>query len=142
MFIILIRRIVFLNHFNVVASELLLKVWIYGRKSLLLQHKFETGNNIDDMNTMTLNREASTYWEQLKNASQQVKLELISMLSASLVTPQNEAQAADGSEKLHITQEDLELTPFVSTLGQSIKQLPEDFDYDKAKQEYLMQKYG
>lgn len=70
------------------------------------------------MNTMTLNREASTYWEQVKNASQQVKLEP------------------------RITREDLEITPFVSTLGQGIKPLPEDFDYDKAKQEYLMQKYG
>ena len=67
---------------------------------------------------MTLNREASTYWEQVKNASQQVKLEP------------------------RITREDLEITPFVSTLGQGIKPLPEDFDYDKAKQEYLMQKYG
>ncbi len=36
----------------------------------------------------------------------------------------------------------LKITPFVSTLGQGIKPLPEDFDYDKAKQEYLMQKYG
>ena len=70
------------------------------------------------MNTMTFNREASTYWEQVKNASQQVKLEP------------------------RITREDLEITPFVSTLGQGIKPLPEDFDYDKAKQEYLMQKYG
>lgn len=94
------------------------------------------------MNTMTLNREASTYWEQVKNASQQVKLTLISMLSASLVTPQDEAVAADSSEKLHITREDLEITPFVSTLGQGIKPLPEDFEYEKAKQEYLMQKYG
>lgn len=67
---------------------------------------------------MTLNCEASTYWEQVKNASQQVKLEP------------------------RITREDLEITPFVSTLGQGIKPLPEDFDYDKAKQEYLMQKYG
>lgn len=94
------------------------------------------------MNTMTLNREASTYWEQVKNASQQVKLELISMLSASLVTPQNEAQDTGKNEKPRITREDLEITPFVSTLGQGIKPLPEDFDYDKAKQEYLMQKYG
>ena len=52
---------------------------------------------------MTLNREASNYWEQVKNASQQVKLTLISMLSASLVTPQNEAVAADSSEKLQTT---------------------------------------
>lgn len=94
------------------------------------------------MATMTLNREVSTYWEQVKDASQQVKLTLISMLSASLVTPQNEAQTADSSEKLRITQEDLEITPFVSTLGQGIKPLPEDFYYDKAKQEYLTQKYG
>jgi hypothetical protein len=94
------------------------------------------------MATISLNREASTYWEQVKGASQQVKLTLISMLSASLVTPQDEAQAADSSEKLHITPEDLEITPFVSTLGQGIKPLPDDFDYDKAKQEYLMQKYG
>ena len=94
------------------------------------------------MATMTLNREVSTYWEQVKDASQQVKLTFISMLSASLVTPQNEAQTADSSEKLRITQEDLEITPFVSTLGQGIKPLPEDFDYDKAKQEYLTQKYG
>ena len=85
------------------------------------------------MNTMTINREASTYWEQVKNASQQVKLTLISMLSASLVTPQNEAQATDNSEKLRISREDLEITPFVSTLGQGIKPLPEDFDYDKDK---------
>ena len=94
------------------------------------------------MNTMTLNRETSTYWEQIKNASQQVKLALISMLSASLVTPQNETKSADSSEKLHITREDLEITPFVLTLGQGIKPLPEDFDYDKAKQDYLTQKYG
>ena len=44
-------------------------------------------NNTDDMNTMIINREASTYWEQVKDASQQVKLALISLLSASLVTP-------------------------------------------------------
>ena len=94
------------------------------------------------MATISLNREASTYWEQVKGASQQVKLTLISMLSASLVTPQNEVVTADSSKKPHITREDLKITPFVSTLGQGIKPLPEDFDYDKAKQEYLTQKYG
>ena len=94
------------------------------------------------MDTMILNRETSTYWELIKNASQQVKLTLISMLSASLVAPQNKEVVEDRSEKLHITREDLEITPFVSSIGQSIKPLPEDFDYDKAKQEYLMQKYG
>lgn len=94
------------------------------------------------MNTITLNREASTYWERIKDASQQVKLSLISMLSASLVSPDAEAKEADGEKKLHVTHEDLEITPFVSTIGQGIKPLSDDFDYDKAKKEYLMQKYG
>ena len=47
------------------------------------------------MNTVALNRETSTYWEQVKDASQQVKLALISMLSASLVTPVAEAKSAE-----------------------------------------------
>lgn len=45
-------------------------------------------------------------------------------------------------QKPHITPEDLEITPFVSSIGESIKPLSVDFDYDKAKQEYLLQKYG
>jgi hypothetical protein len=94
------------------------------------------------MNTITLNRETATYWEQVKDASQQVKLALISMLSASLVAPVTKTKADDDSEKPHVTCEDLEITPFVSSIGQSIKPLPDDFNYDKAKQEYLMQKYG
>lgn len=94
------------------------------------------------MTTLTLNRETSTYWNRVKDASQQVKLALISLLSASLVKPEAEAESAENSQKLHITREDLEITPFVSTIGQTIKPLPEDFDYDKAKQEYLMQKFG
>lgn len=89
------------------------------------------------MNTVVLNRETSTYWEQVKDASQQVKLALISMLSASLVTPVAEAKSAESSKKPHVTREDLEITPFVSTIGQGIKPLPEDFDYDKAKQEFI-----
>lgn len=89
------------------------------------------------MNTVALNRETSTYWEQVKDASQQVKLALISMLCASLVTPVAEAKSAESSKKPHVTREDLEITPFVSTIGQGIKPLPEDFDYDKAKQEFI-----
>lgn len=111
-------------------------------RNLMFLFTLRQNNNTDDMNTMIINREASTYWEQVKDASQQVKLALISLLSASLVTPQNEAVTSDSSERLHITREDLEITPFVSSLGQGLKPLPEDFDYDKAKQEYLMQKYG
>lgn len=94
------------------------------------------------MNTLTINKEAYTYWEKIKGASQQVKLALISMLSASLVSPIAETNTIDNDQKLHINPEDLEITPFVSSIGQGIKPLPADFDYDKAKQEYLMQKYG
>ena len=95
-----------------------------------------------DMTTIPLSHEATTYWEQLKDASEQVKLALISMLSASLVSSTVEKTTADTSSKMHITTEDIEITPFVASLGQSIKPLPADFDYEKAKQEYLMQKYG
>ncbi len=85
--------------------------------------------NIDDMNTKTLNCEVSTYWKQVKSANQQIKLVLISMFSASLVTPQDEVQATDSSEKLYITREG----SFRLTLDQGIKPLSEYFDYDKAK---------
>ena len=94
------------------------------------------------MKSTALNSEASAYWEKVKDASQQVKLTLISMLSASLVTPVADTKAADSRDRLHVTREDLEITPFVSTIGQSVKPLPDDFDYNLAKQEYLMQKYG
>lgn len=56
-------------------------------RNLMFLFTLRQNNNTDDMNTMIINREASTYWEQVKDASQQVKLALISLLSASLVTP-------------------------------------------------------
>ena len=43
---------------------------------------------------------------------------------------------------IKIKPEDLEITPFVASIGQGIKPLPADFDYEKSKAEYLMQKYG
>ena len=36
--------------------------------------------------------------------------------------------------------DDIEISPFVKSISGSVK-LPEDFDYDKAKYEYLMGKY-
>ena len=87
------------------------------------------------MDSVTLTPETTTYWEQVKGASRQAKLALISLLSASL-------KSAASSKKPSITREDLAITPFVETIGQGLNALPEDFDYDKAKQEYLMQKYG
>ena len=50
------------------------------------------------------------------------------------------ATTASGWPK--IRREDIHISPEVMKLGQGIKPLPDDFDYDKAKQEYLMQKYG
>jgi len=94
------------------------------------------------LTTISVNQETANYWEQLKGTSRQVKLSLISLLSASLVKEKVEAQVTNDSDKLHITTEDLEITPFVATLGRSIKPLPADFDYKKAKEEYLTQKYG
>ena len=94
------------------------------------------------MDSATLNRETATYWEQVKDASQQVKLALISLLSASLVAPVADKKNKVEETEIHITREDLEITPFVASIGQSLNPLPEDFDVEKAKQDYLMQKYG
>lgn len=41
-----------------------------------------------------------------------------------------------------ITKEDLAITPFVDSVGEGIKPLPVDFDYEKAKEKYLTEKYG
>ena len=94
------------------------------------------------MTTFAINREASVYWNQIKDTSEQVKLALISMLSASLVQPKEEKKTTAADQKLRISRKDLEITPFVATIGQAIKPLPIDFDYDKAKKDYLIEKYG
>ena len=44
--------------------------------------------------------------------------------------------------KPHITLADLEITPHVAELGNSLRPLPSDFDYYKAKEEHLIEKYG
>lgn len=95
-----------------------------------------------DTTTTNTTQEVSTYWELVKGASEQVKLTLISMLSASLVMPDAEQASTDREKKLHVTKKDLEITPFVASIGQSLKPLPADFDLDKAKQEYLTKKFG
>lgn len=93
------------------------------------------------MTTIALQRETAGYWEQLKDASDQVKLALISLLSSSLAeSTATKAEAQD--EKPAISRKDLELTPFVASIGKSLAPLPADFDYRKAKEEYLIQKYG
>ena len=81
------------------------------------------------------------YWQLLKGASNHVKLSLISLLSSSLVSKDVEVKTKD-SVRIAIRPEDLEITPFVASIGKSINPLPADFDYDKEKTDYLMQKYG
>ena len=94
------------------------------------------------MATMTLEQETRSYWQLLKGASDQVKLALISLLSSSLVSKEEAVKPSDEAQKATIRPEDLEITPFVASIGQNIKPLPQDFDYDKEKSDYLMQKYG
>ena len=94
------------------------------------------------MNTLALEQETRNYWQLLKGASDQVKLSLISLLSSSLVKKETVEDSAGMASAAIIKPEDLEITPFVASLGQNVKPLPADFDYDKAKEDYLMQKYG
>lgn len=94
------------------------------------------------MNTLALEQETKNYWQLVKGASDQVKLSLISLLSSSLVSKETVADTSETVSETKIKPEDLEITPFVASIGQNIKPLPVDFDYDKAKEDYLMQKYG
>lgn len=79
---------------------------------------------------------------QLKDVSDQVKLSLISLLSSSLLSKKNAVDLTENVSQITIRPEDLEITPFVASIGQSIKPLPKDFDYDKEKADYLIEKYG
>ncbi|WP_299061023.1 DUF6364 family protein [uncultured Polaribacter sp.] len=51
-----------------------------------------------------------------------------------------EGYLATLTQKKKNTSKEIEITPFVKSLSGSIK-LPEDFDEDKAKFDYLMEKY-
>ena len=94
------------------------------------------------MNTLALEQETKNYWQLLKGVSDQVKLSLISLLSSSLIKQETVEDSTEKVSAAKIRPEDLEITPFVASIGQNIKPLPADFDYDKAKEDYLMQKYG
>ena len=94
------------------------------------------------METLTIEQETRNYWQMLKNVRDQVKLALISRLSSSLVVETDVKKPSDDVSHVAIRPEDLEITPFVASIGQNIKPLPKDFDYDKAKSDYLTQKYG
>ena len=93
------------------------------------------------MTTIAIEQETMNYWQQLKDASDHVKLSLISLLSSSLVSKDVDVKT-ENAEQIVIRPEDLEITPFVASIGQSINPLPAEFDFDKEKSDYLMQKYG
>lgn len=92
------------------------------------------------MTTIAIEQETMNYWQQLKDASDHVKLSLISLLSSSLVSKDVDVKTED-TKQIVIRPEDLEITPFVASIGQSINPLPADFDFNKEKSDYLMQKY-
>jgi hypothetical protein len=94
------------------------------------------------MSTLTIEQETRNYWLQLKDVSDQVKLSLISLLSSSLLSKKDAVDLTENVSQITIRPEDLEITPFVASIGQSIKPLPKDFDYDKEKADYLIEKYG
>ena len=89
------------------------------------------------MNTLALEQETKDYWQLVKGASDQVKLSLISLLSSSLVSKETVADTSETVSETKIKPEDLEITPFVASIGQNIKPLPVDFDNDKAKEDYF-----
>lgn len=93
------------------------------------------------MTTIAIEQETMNYWQLLKGASDHVKLSLISLLSSSLVSKDVDVKTEDAAQ-IVIKPEDLEVTPFVASIGQSINPLPADFDFDEEKSDYLMQKYG
>ena len=90
------------------------------------------------MTTNAIEQETMNYWQLLKGASDRVKLSLISLLSSSLVSKDMDVKVKDAT-RIVIKPEDLEITPFVASIGQSIKPLPADFDLDKEKSEYMKQ---
>ena len=96
---------------------------------------------MEAMMTSALEQETMNYWQLLKGASDSVKLSLISWLSSSLVSKNLDVEAPK-AENIKIRREDMEITPFVASIGQNINPLPADFDYNEAKKDYLMQKYG
>lgn len=89
------------------------------------------------METLTIEQETRNYWQLLKDVRDQVKLALISRLSSSLVREADVEKPANDVSHITIKPEDLEITPFVASIGQNIKPLPQDFDYDKAKSDYF-----
>ena len=110
------------------------------------------------MTGIALEKETQNYWALLKDASDQVKLALISLLSDSIrmahSKPKKAPKTPSATEirdqktkevlaKLRNTKSDQSVD--VSWVRGIVKDVPEmdsDVDYDKIKYDYLMEKYG
>ena len=77
------------------------------------------------MTTIAIEQETMNYWQLLKGASDQVKLSLISLLSSSLESKEVDVKTKDDAQ-IKIKPEDLEITPFVASIGQNINPLPQE----------------
>ena len=89
------------------------------------------------MTTIAIEQETMNYWNLLQGASNHVKLALISLLRSSLVSKEVDVKVEEDAA-VKIRPEDLEITPFAASIGQSLNPLPADFDYDKEKSDYLI----
>ena len=58
------------------------------------------------------------------------------------VKAERKAAAKTASEWPKIRREDMHISPEVMKLVEDIEPLPDDFDYDKARLEYLLKKHG
>ncbi|MBO4372213.1 MAG: hypothetical protein J5826_04705 [Bacteroidales bacterium] len=103
--------------------------------------------------------EAAPYWELIKNASNNIKLALISMLSESIrigtkTPPQKTALQLSPAEireqkakelwkkEKKINKSELVISPEILSVIKEVPEMDKNVDYDKIKYDYLMEKYG
>ena len=110
------------------------------------------------MTGIALEKETQNYWALLKDASDQVKLALISLLSDSIrlahSKPKKAPKTPSATEirdqktkevlaKLpKIKKSELQISPEVMAVVANVPEMDADVDYDKIKYDYLMEKYG
>lgn len=107
---------------------------------------------------LTIEPEIIPYWNSIKDASQNIKLALISLLSESLRISQPKAKKTKKAlttaeireqktkevlAKLRNTKTDKSIdVSWVQEIVKNVPQMDADVDYDKIKYDYLMEKYG
>ena len=95
-----------------------------------------TKRQTTNMNAVSLNNLWTYIQSLMLSASNQ------EWLADHLYKCTKEKRAAKQTAKLRLTQEDLKLSPEMLEPLKHITPLPKDFDFDKARADYLMQKYG